>query len=79
MEWDLENIIVFCEWQLFLDESDVSNWRTIKLLMEFPVGSDGKVSACSAGDVSSIPGEGNGNPFQYSCLGNPCTEEPGRL
>ena len=26
----------------------------------------------NAGDVSSIPGsEGNGNPFQYSCLGNP--------
>ena len=24
-------------------------------------------------------GEGNGNPLQYSCLGNPCTEEPGRL
>ena len=39
--------------------------------MEFPVGSDGKESACNAGDVSSIPGEGNGNPFQYSCLGNP--------
>ena len=25
------------------------------------------------------PGEGNGNPLQYSCLGNPRTEEPGRL
>ena len=24
-------------------------------------------------------GEGNGNPFQYSCLENPWTEEPGRL
>ena len=24
-----------------------------------------------AGDVSLIPGEGNGNPLQYSCLGNP--------
>ena len=37
-------------------------------------GSDGKVSACSAGDLGSIPGlgrspgEGNGNPLQYSCL-----------
>ena len=36
-----------------------------------------------AGDVSSIPGsgrsprEGNGNPLQYSCLGNAQTEEPG--
>ena len=36
----------------------------------------GKESTCQAGDASSIPGsgrysgEGNGNPFQYSCLGN---------
>ena len=40
-------------------------------------GSAGKESACSAGDVGLIPGlgrspgEGNGNPFQYSCLENP--------
>ena len=39
--------------------------------------SDGKESACNAEDLSSIPGsgrssgEGNGNPLQYSCLGNP--------
>ena len=25
----------------------------------------------NAGDTSSIPGEGNGNPLQYSCLDNP--------
>ena len=37
----------------------------------------GKPSACSAGDLGSIPGsgrspgEGNGNPLQYSCLENP--------
>ena len=37
-------------------------------------GSDGKESACNAGDQSLIPGsgrslgEGNGNPLQYSCL-----------
>ena len=43
----------------------------------FPGGSDGKTSACNVGDQSSIPGlgrspgEGNGNPFQYSCLENP--------
>ena len=42
----------------------------------FPGGSDGKESACNAGDVGSIPGlgrspgGGNGNPVQYSCLGN---------
>ena len=40
-------------------------------------GSDGKASVCSAGDLGSIPGsgrspgEGNGNPFQHSCLENP--------
>ena len=38
-------------------------------------GSHSKESACSVGDPSSIswlgrsPGEGNGNPLQYSCLG----------
>ena len=40
-------------------------------------GSDGKASACNAGDLGSIPGsgrslgEGNGNPLQHSCLENP--------
>ena len=36
-------------------------------------GSDSKESACSAGDWDSgrSPGEGNGNPLQYSCLQNP--------
>ena len=44
--------------------------------MDFPGGSDGKESACSAGNPSSIPGsgrshgEGNGNPLQFSCLEN---------
>ena len=42
--------------------------------MDFPGGSDGKVSAYHAGDPGSIPGlgrssgEGNGNPLHYSCL-----------
>ena len=45
-----------------------------------------KPSAYSAGDLGSIPGqedppgEGNGNPLQYSCLENPrLTQEPGGL
>ena len=48
------------------------NW----LQKGFPGGSDGKASACNAGDPGSIPGsrrspgEGNGNPLQYSCLEN---------
>ena len=43
----------------------------------FPGGLEVKASAWNAGDPGSIPGwgrspgEGNGNPFQYSCLENP--------
>ena len=43
----------------------------------FPGDSDGKESACNAGDLGSIPGlgrspgGGHGNPLQYSCLENP--------
>ena len=29
--------------------------------------------------LGRVPGVGNGNPLQYSCLENPWTEEPGRL
>ena len=45
--------------------------------MGFPGGSEGKASACDAEDPGLIPrsgrspGEGNGNPLQYSCLENP--------
>ena len=52
------------------------------VLKGFPVGSDGKASAHNAGDLGSIPrserspGEGNGNPFQYSCLENSIDGEP---
>ena len=43
----------------------------------FPGGSELKAFACNVGDLGSIPGlgispgEGNGNPLQYSCLENP--------
>ena len=40
------------------------------LLLAFPGGSDGEESACIA-DPGSVPGGGNGNPLQYSCLENP--------
>ena len=42
-----------------------------------PGGLDSKVSTYNAGDLGSVPGlgrspgEGNGNPLQYSCLENP--------
>ena len=47
------------------------------LLSGFPGGSDVKASAYNVGDPGSIPGlgrspgDGNGNPLQYSCLENP--------
>ena len=48
--------------------------------MTFELSSDSKASAYNAGDPGSIfgmgrsPGEGNGNPLQYSCLENPMDE-----
>ena len=47
------------------------------IIMGFPGSSDSKASAYNVGDLGSIPGsgrspgEGNGNPLQYSCLENP--------
>ena len=52
---------------------DLGGWGAVRL--------SGKESACSAGDAGSIPGsgrspgEGNGNPLQYSCLENPMDKE----
>ena len=60
----------------------VLDWRCLNIcnfvwfIIIFPGGSDGKASACNVGDPGSIPrsgrspGEGNGNPLQYSCLEN---------
>ena len=53
----------------------------INLSLGFPGGSEGKASACNSGDLGSIPGlgrspgEGNGNPLQYTCLENPMDGE----
>ena len=62
-------------------------FTTIEKFSEhFPTsGSDSKASACNAGDLGSVPGlgrspgEGNGNPFQYSCLENPMDRGASRL
>ena len=54
-------------------------------MVDFPGSSDGKASAYNAGDLGSIPGsgrspgEGNGNPLQYSYLEIPWTEDTGRV
>ena len=52
------------------------SWEHISNGFTLPGDSDGKPSACNVGDPGSIPGsgrspgEGNGNPLQYSCLEN---------
>ena len=49
--------------------------------MGFPGASDGKESARNAGHLAPVPGlgrspgEGTGNPLQYSCLENPMDGE----
>ena len=59
--------------ELWTEVRDIVQETGIKTI---PCGSDGKASACNAGDLGSIPGsgrfpgEGNGNPLQFSCLEN---------
>ena len=55
----------------------IDNFILFENVEGFPGGSEIKVFACNAGVLGSIPrsgrspGEGNGNPLQYSCLENP--------
>ena len=59
------------------DERRTQAGELSDISLGFPGGAEVKASACSVGDLGSIPGsgrspgEGNGNPLQYSCLGNP--------
>ena len=54
-------------------------------MLVFPGGSVVKKSTCQPGDIGFTPGserssgDGNGNPLQYSFLGNSMDKEPGRL
>ena len=53
------------------------NSQFVSHMQSFPIGSDGKDSACNVGDLGLIPGsgrspgEGNDYALQYSCLENP--------
>ena len=81
-EWDMTEQLNWTElnWSDIREDDSVIK-RTRILInatsLDFPGGSEGKVSAYNAGDMGSIPGtgrspgEGNGNPLQYSCLENP--------
>ena len=65
--------------QAFLEETGqrTTGCRWVREELGFPGGSDGKESACSAGDLGSFsglgrsPAAGLGNPLQYFCLENP--------
>ena len=61
-----------------IQEWAMVKWKRVYLeRKDFPHSSVGKKSACNAGDLGSIPrserspGEGNGDPLQWSCLENP--------
>ena len=60
-------------------------YQMIESYLGFPGDPAVKNPPVHAGDVSSIPGsgrpprEGNGNPLQYTSLGNPMDGELGRL
>ena len=70
-------------------QPSVALWPVLKNKLPpplgFPDGSNGKESACNAGNLGSIPGsgrspgEGTGDPLQFSCLENFMDREPGRL
>ena len=60
-----------------MEDVQIQNLGKSYRSLDFPAGSDDKIFAYNAEDPGSIsgsgrsPGEGNGNPFQYSCLENP--------
>ena len=62
---------------IYQSQKTIFYTRSCQRMVRFPGGSDGKESACNAGDLSLIPGfgrspgGGHGNPLQYSCLENP--------
>ena len=67
-----ENLVQFLGWEDLLEKG----WATHSSILGLPCGSAGEESACNAGDLGLIlrlgryPGEGHGNPLQYSHLEN---------
>ena len=49
----------------------LSMWNNLGLITVILWWLSGTESACSVGVSGRLPGEGNGNPLQYSCPGNP--------
>ena len=80
LEGDYNNVWTtlkyFCK--IWYPQIYIQNIKQMEICtLDFCGGSDGKESACNAGDTGLTPrlgrslGEGNGNPLQYSCLGKP--------
>ena len=73
--------IIFKKYSIILSRVNFSLCKLISLISGLPRWPSGKESTCKEGDLVSIPGsgrfpgEGNGNPPQYSCLGNPMERE----
>ena len=69
------------DWATELNNNNSCWMLKINCMPHIPGGSEGKAFACNAGDLGSIPwlgrspGEGNGNPLQYSFLENPIDRE----
>ena len=72
--WLQMSVTLWTHWRATL--SDYS-WVTYESPESVGLRTDSKASVYNAGDLGSIPGsgrspgEGNSNPLQYSCLGNP--------
>ena len=75
------NVCNLISYSSAFSKSSLNIWKQVLDILYqndlgFPGGSEGKVAACNAGDLGLIPGsgrspgEGNGNPLQYSCLEN---------
>ena len=77
--WLLHGTPLSCSVMLFLSKPCLLLLKNN--IQSFPDGSEGKASACNAGGLGwspgwgRSPGEGNGNPLQYSCLENPMDGE----
>ena len=76
--WSSHKVVFIWGWQISVSVERMrlgkfffSFKRYLFILGSFPHSSFGKEPACNAGDLGLIPGEGNGNPLQYSCLENP--------
>ena len=74
---DLKDLKEDQSWVIPGSRLSLSVRNQARVCLGFPGGSDGKESACNAGEWGSIPGsgrfprEGNGYPLQYSCLESP--------